>query len=380
MSKKYVAMIPARLGSKRVPNKNIRLINGKPLVSYIIESVVSSGVFDEIYLNSESDILRNISEDHGINFYKRPEHLSSDDATNDDFTLDFINNIESDVVFQFLPTSPFVTKDHIIDFYNTMIDGYYDTLISTTDIQIECLYENLPLNYNQKDKTLPSQLLEPIKAYACGLMAWDCNVFKANMYRHNSAYHGGDGSVGFYNLSGFASVDIDTADDFLLAQKIAETINSPYPIEEEYYDPSLHSGVRPEVHVPSILRDDGVGADNYDEENMTITNLDDLLKKSPDDSWMHRLVNTESNSCCVIHQRPGEGNRKHYHPSWNEWWYILKGEWDFEIGGKVNRVKKGDLVFIPKNSWHKITCVGNSPAARIAVSREDVVHVYKNDT
>ena len=89
---KVIGMIPARLGSKRVPKKNLRLLNGKPLITYAIESAKASGVFDEIYLNSEADIFEEIAIDHAIKFYKRPEHLASDQTNNDEFALDFIEN------------------------------------------------------------------------------------------------------------------------------------------------------------------------------------------------------------------------------------------------------------------------------------------------
>ena len=78
---KNIAMIPARLGSKRVLNKNLRLINGKPLIGYIIDAVKKAGVFDEIYLNSEAEVMRSIADDYGIKFYKRPDHLSTDGAS-----------------------------------------------------------------------------------------------------------------------------------------------------------------------------------------------------------------------------------------------------------------------------------------------------------
>ena len=49
---------------------------------------------------------------------------------------------------------------------------------------------------------------------------------------------------------------------------------------------------------------------------------------------------------------------------------------------KINQskmtVKEGEMVFIPKNTWHKITAIGDKPAVRLAVSRADVEHVYKN--
>ena len=99
---KVVAMIPARLGSKRIPRKNIRLLNNVPLISYIIRAAKSADCFDEIYVNSESDIIGELAIKEGVRFYKRSEHLTTDDATNDDFTLDFIENIECDSLIQVL--------------------------------------------------------------------------------------------------------------------------------------------------------------------------------------------------------------------------------------------------------------------------------------
>ena len=101
---KVIAMIPARLGSKRVKNKNLKEINGKPLISYIVETAVKSNVFDEIYINSESEIFKDIADKYGIKFYKRPEELSTDSATNDQFALDFIENNPCDTLVQLLST------------------------------------------------------------------------------------------------------------------------------------------------------------------------------------------------------------------------------------------------------------------------------------
>ena len=107
------------------------------------------------------------------------------------------------------------------------------------------------------------------------------------------------------------------------------------------------------------------------------SNVNDIRSSfSVSDSWSHRVVNTESNSATVIHQQPGEGNRRHYHPDWNEWWYIIDGEWIWEIDGEKKLIKKDDIVFIPKGMPHRIEATGTKPAIRLAVSREDVVHVY----
>ena len=78
---KIVAMMPARLGSTRVKNKNLRLINKKPLIQYIIDTAIKTKLLDQIYVNSESKIFQNLSKKSEIEFYKRSEELTSDTSS-----------------------------------------------------------------------------------------------------------------------------------------------------------------------------------------------------------------------------------------------------------------------------------------------------------
>jgi mannose-6-phosphate isomerase-like protein (cupin superfamily) len=134
---------------------------------------------------------------------------------------------------------------------------------------------------------------------------------------------------------------------------------------------------RIEIDVPEILKKDGVIKNDFENENLPINNIDKIIESRDNRiSWSYRVVNTENNSATVISQLPGEGNRRHYHPNWNEWWFIIQGEWEWEIEGKIVLVKEGDIVFIEKNKVHKIKAVGNKPAIRLAVSRADVPHIY----
>jgi|TARA_B110000971_G_C19728998_1_gene372144 quercetin dioxygenase-like cupin family protein len=127
----------------------------------------------------------------------------------------------------------------------------------------------------------------------------------------------------------------------------------------------------------NILKQDGVANIDFNNENQLIVNINDMIAKNDEsESWSKRIINTDSNSATVICQMPGEGNRRHYHSNWNEWWLILKGEWEFEIEGKINIIKEGQLILIKKNLKHKITAIGNKPAIRLAVSRSDVDHIY----
>ena len=62
---KNIAIIPARGGSKGIPNKNIKLINGKPLVAWSIEQALNSQSIDEVYVSSDSKQILDISIEYG---------------------------------------------------------------------------------------------------------------------------------------------------------------------------------------------------------------------------------------------------------------------------------------------------------------------------
>lgn len=74
-----LAIIPARSGSKRIPNKNIKLFNGKPLISFSIEKAIKSKIFDEIIVSTDSKKIATISEKYGAKIpFIRPKNLSDD--------------------------------------------------------------------------------------------------------------------------------------------------------------------------------------------------------------------------------------------------------------------------------------------------------------
>jgi CMP-N-acetylneuraminic acid synthetase/quercetin dioxygenase-like cupin family protein len=344
---KIVAMIPARLESKRVKRKNIRILGNKPLIMYCID---------------------------GVKFYKRHSTFSSDSSTNDEFVLDFITNIDCDILVQILPTSPFITPEEIIEFTNILKEGTVDTLISTKDVQIGCVYKCVSVNFEENKPLPPSQELEPVKAYATSLMGWNTEVFAHNMMKYNCGYHGPSGKKDYFTLKGFSTIDIDNEEDFVLAEAVLSSFKKI--VKPRYYE---QKNERSEVDVPSILKLDGVVENDFSKENLRLSKIREIIDTSPKDiSWSRRIVNTENNSATLISQLPGEGNRRHYHDDWNEWWFILDGEWEWEIEGEKIRIVKNDFVFIEKNKWHKITAVGDRPAVRLAVSRADVKHIYQD--
>ena len=278
---------------------------------------------------------------------------------------------------QLLSTSPFITTTEIDGFIKAMLDGDFETMISMSNVQIECIYKDRSINFEQTKKTPPSQLLEPIKAYACSLMGWETRRYKENIQKYKAAYHGGDGSIGFYELKGYSTIDIDYEDDFLLAESVALALKSENKLPQ-YYSEDIE--MIADSDRERILNEDGVKSNTLHEFNREVTDVNEIIKKNGrQSSWSHTLVNSESTCSTLIAQMPGEGNRMHYHPDWDEWWYIVEGEWEWNIEGKPKKVVKGDVVFINRNRKHKITAIGEKMAIRLAVSRSDVDHVYDPD-
>ena len=76
---RFVAMIPARLGSKRIRKKNLRMLGDKPLIAHVVETALESGEFDDVYINSEAEVFGTVAERYGAKFYRRPAALAADD-------------------------------------------------------------------------------------------------------------------------------------------------------------------------------------------------------------------------------------------------------------------------------------------------------------
>lgn len=131
--KRVLAVIPARAGSKGIPNKNIRLINGKPMIAYCIENAINSSMIDEIIISSDSDEVRTIANHYGVEYRNRRPELCDDKTTLDDVVYDAIDGIEADYVVTMQPTSPTLTYSTLDDAINYAIENELDTLISVVN-------------------------------------------------------------------------------------------------------------------------------------------------------------------------------------------------------------------------------------------------------
>lgn len=139
-NKKNLAIIPARSGSKGLKNKNIRSLNGKPLLAYSIEAALLSGVFDEVMVSTDSEEYSFISIEHGASVpFLRSKKTSSDTASSWDMVDEVLRkykNIgqEFDSFCLLQPTSPMRTAEDIRNAYTLFYERSAFSVVSVCEL------------------------------------------------------------------------------------------------------------------------------------------------------------------------------------------------------------------------------------------------------
>ena len=213
----FIAMIPARLGSKRIPKKNIRFMLDKPLIQYPVDIALQCGRFTDIWVNTEDEGLGKYVESIGAKFHKRPPELASDTATNRDFTFEFLQKHKCDYVVMINPTSPLLRQKTLDDFLNFVETSNLDTVLSTISNKAETFYQGKPLNFSFSEK-INSQFLPPVDEVIWAVTAWKRETF-INL-QENGINPTFGGKVGFFAIPKDESCDLDTPEDWNIAEGI----------------------------------------------------------------------------------------------------------------------------------------------------------------
>lgn len=215
-------MIPARMGSARLPMKNLVLLNGKPLISYAIQAAKGSGIFDRIVINSESKLFLKIAERYRVEFYQRPSKLATSTAKSDFVVYDFIQNNPCDIVAWINPISPLQTSEEIKKIVNYFLKESLDSLITVKDEQVHCVYKTKPINFKMDDVFARTQDLIPVQPFVYSVMMWRTDVFMRAFKKRGHAIL--CGKVGFYPVSKFSAVIIKRKADLMLAEYILRVL------------------------------------------------------------------------------------------------------------------------------------------------------------
>jgi CMP-N,N'-diacetyllegionaminic acid synthase len=149
-----IAIIPARSGSKGLPDKNIRLLNGIPLMAYTIQAAKESGCFSEIHVSTDSPQYAQIASDFGAQTpFLRSMDTSSDTASSWDVVKEVLQEYEKrgktfDKVMLLQPTSPLRNSNDIKECFNMMDSVSANSIISVCEMDHSPLWSNTPKSFN----------------------------------------------------------------------------------------------------------------------------------------------------------------------------------------------------------------------------------------
>jgi len=219
-----IAIVPARAGSKRIKNKNIKNFLGKPIISYVIKEAIKSKIFDDIIVSTNSDKIKKIAKNCGAKVYfKRPKNLSTDKVTTQKVIIHCLEwlkkkNILINNVCCIYPTAIFTQASDLKKSFNFIKNNKYSFVIASQkySTQIErafTIVNNKILQVDKKKFLINSHNFKDFY-YDAGQFYWGTvnSWYSKNTLLNNNSI--------IYELKKYQSIDINTHDDWKLALKL----------------------------------------------------------------------------------------------------------------------------------------------------------------
>lgn len=208
---KTVAFVPIRLNSQRIEQKNLRPLGGRPLMTYLLESLAQAKNIDEVYVYCSNP---NIAEHlpAGVKFLRRDERLDSNTTLGAEIYDAFTREVDADIYILAHTTSPFIRTSTIEQAVAAVESGDHDSAFSAERIQTFTWWEGKPLNYSLQH--IPrTQDLEPIFVETSAFF-----VFRKDVWCEQHRRIGERPYIAITDR--IESMDIDNPDDFTLAEAI----------------------------------------------------------------------------------------------------------------------------------------------------------------
>ena len=222
---KVLALIPARSGSKRLPQKNTLPLAGTPLIAWTIREALRSDYIDDVVVSTDDEKIASISKAYGAEVpFLRPEELAGDESKTIDVVLHAINtlyerNYEYFILLQ--PTSPLRTHHHIDEAIAFLVNKNANAVVSVTDVDYPIewtlvLPDDLSMDNEISKMRTNKRSQELIKRYRLNGAIYINSV--KNILDNKSLYP--DSGCFAYKMDKQASIDIDEAVDFKLAEAL----------------------------------------------------------------------------------------------------------------------------------------------------------------
>jgi len=232
---KIIGEIPARYGSRRVKNKNLRMLNGKPMIAYAIEAAKGASLLSDVYVNTESDVIGAVAEELGVKYYRRSPELASDTALQEEFNYDFIRQTGAEVLVMVNPVSPLVTAADIDAVVRHFLDHDFDTLITVEELRQQAFCDGKPVNIDPTGFLQPTQSIPPIHLCAWSVTVWKASTFIRLFETEQCGAFGG--KLGFYPLPRETCLKVSYESDFRLAEMMLRARAKEAEVPR-YYQPA----------------------------------------------------------------------------------------------------------------------------------------------
>ena len=211
--KKVVALVPIKLNSQRLPNKNILPLAGKPLCWHLLNTLCQVDKIDEVYAYCSNEEVVKYIPSQAV-FLKRDKELDGDLVKGFDIYRKFIAEVDADIYVLAHTTSPFIKKPSIEKALEKVLQGENDSAFSAERIQTFAWYKGKPINYDINDVPR-TQDMEPIWVETSAFFIFEKEIFT----KHNRR-------IGFkpyiQEVSDIEAIDIDEKKDYEMAIKLAE--------------------------------------------------------------------------------------------------------------------------------------------------------------
>ncbi|MCP4313859.1 MAG: acylneuraminate cytidylyltransferase family protein [Bacteroidetes bacterium] len=220
--KSILVVIPARGQSKRLPGKNIKPLAGKPLISYTIECARALVDDKDICVSTDDREIISIVEKSGLKVpFKRPDHLATDTASSNDVLVHAVNFYEEagkkiDILILLQPTSPLRTVQHVKEALD-LFSGDLDMVVSVKRSHAASLLCNESPDGFLRRSSVQS---DPESSGQEDFYEYNGAVYIINVEALKEKSLSGFTRVRKYVMDKRSSIDIDTPDDFEMAQSL----------------------------------------------------------------------------------------------------------------------------------------------------------------
>lgn len=209
---KIVAVVPMKLNNSRLPQKNTKpFTNGKPLCNYILSTLLTVNLIDEVYVYCSNPEISNYIPD-GVRYLRRSNKLDQDTTKINEVLSSFARDVPADIYVLAHTTAPFIKKESIERGLLAVKSGEYDSSFAAKKLQDFLWKDGAPFNY-ELDNIPRTQDLPVLYEETSGFYIYRNEVMtKLNRRIGNNPF--------IVEVGEIESIDIDEAEDFVIADAI----------------------------------------------------------------------------------------------------------------------------------------------------------------